>query len=152
MYTLIHCIHSTSKHVLIVWIGNRCNVRLTHVPNTLQLRTWRVPFLPRRTQSQPTLAPRSCARRPVHARKTPPKRLYNVMHTPDEAYNSSIQTIYYTKIYAIIWGISYDKRVAGHKTAALALAGLIAAIEAITLTSLTEVYWTHVFTLNILCS
>ncbi len=51
------------------------------------------------------------------------------MHAPNEAYNSSIQAIYYTKIYALIWGISYDKRVAGHKTAALALAGVVAAIE-----------------------
>ncbi len=105
--------------------------------NTLQLRTWRVPSLPRRPQSQPTLAPRSCARRPVHARKTPQKRLYNIIHAPNEAYHSSLQAICYTRIYTLIGGISYKKLVAGHKTAALALAGLIAAIEAITLTSLT---------------
>ena len=75
--------------------------------------------------SKPTLAPRSCARRPVHARKTPPKRLYNIIHAINEAYNSSFQTIYYTRIYSLIGSISYDKRAAGHKTAALALACLV---------------------------
>jgi len=50
------------------------------------------------------------------------------MHTINEAYNYLLQAIYCMRIYTLIGSISYEKLVAGHKTAALALACLVAAI------------------------